>query len=83
MLQEAASRLAEPEKAQLHSEDLKPRREELPGEPVILVKSVGGLQEMDGTQDVSYVRELPANEDVGSELTTEASKGGTSGTART
>jgi LPXTG-motif cell wall-anchored protein len=65
------------EKAQLHSDDLKPVRKELMGQGVIKRKPVPPA-EMPANEDLERITsELPANEIIGSEMDSQSKSAGT------
>jgi LPXTG-motif cell wall-anchored protein len=65
------------EKAQLHSDDLKPVRKELMGQGVIKRKPVP-VAEMPANEDLKRITsELPANEIIGSEMDSQSKSAGT------
>lgn len=64
-----AEEFSKPEKAQLHSDEYRPHREELPGSKAPLrVRTVGGLNEMEHSPLERTYSEMAANEPAGSEL---------------
>jgi beta-lactamase regulating signal transducer with metallopeptidase domain len=65
----------EEEKAQLHSEDLKPIRKELSGDQPLASKKDVPIAEMPANEDPQRTAgEMPANEAVGSELPGESNE---------
>jgi len=74
-IQKAETANRQEEKAQLHSEDLKPIRKELSGDQPLVSKKDVPIAEMSANEDPQRTAgEMPANEAVGSELPGESNE---------